>query len=249
MKIKKILVSIFCITIIIGIFGFETFLLFNQENEHQSSLANAAYDDILFDLNMIKIAVQTGDFATFSENLSKARSRLSDVDSLFLVKNQHTNYLTEVETYLDFLDSKQDFLQETINLRTDISNLTTSLKESYEDKSKLTRDELKLASERISNQKLNLENYNSESIKQIADATNTMLDNFSKKAKELSDCIDVCYKDAITKITTSLEESFKTFQNGVFELNSKVETEFNFEQINQLISKRPNYENSFSRTE
>lgn len=250
-NIKKLAVSALCWIFTIIFLTTEAYLAVQHEATRQRSVANNIYDDIILDLNMTKVAIQTIDIDLYSEKISHAQTSLESLQSLSFVRQENAEYISSIDSYLRLLESKKDLLKEITIIRSDIDHLSTTLKTSYGDKSTITRDSLKLSPDSISKLKLDQTKFTFDSVKQTAASINGALDNFAGKATELVNCIDTCYKDAIKKINDSLSENFKSFADGAAAFNDTIEKEFSIQIIDEIKSNKPEIanENSFSRNQ
>lgn len=248
-KIKKIVIATICFGVLSLLTIFEIYTITNDDNRHQTKVANEIYDNVIVNFDMIKVAIQISDDKMFEENFESAKNEAEKLNGLPFVSEKDKDYIDEIKNYLELLESKGSLIKETKTLKEAVINLKDNLKEKYGDKEKITKDEIKNASDNIVGLKLNFEDFTFESIKKSTDSINSMLDGFALKTDELEKCIDTCYKNSITAINDGLSNLFKAFADGSFELNENIEKEFELDKIEKIKTDKPEIENesSFSR--
>ncbi len=70
---KKIFIAFILIGLLTAGVLYEAYSITRKEYEKQAEVANDVRKEVNFDLNMIKIAVQTNDADVFNENLGKMK--------------------------------------------------------------------------------------------------------------------------------------------------------------------------------
>lgn len=239
MKKKKIFAIIFLIIIFFGFIFFEGYSILKQEFSRQLSFESFLFDDIEMNLNLIKVAVQTNDSELFEKNIYESKEKTKIFSKLFLLKEKHSDYYSEVENYINFLEEKESLLIETAKLKDSILEISRQLKESYGDKATISRDAVRSAVEKIASVRIKTEDYTEIPSQNIIESTNSMLDLVGEKVNSLSECIDTCYKDSIVEITNSMNDILKDFSSKITELNNNIEKEYDFETLEKLKTTRP----------
>jgi len=213
--------------------------LFENEVQFETATAKELYSDIDLNLSMLKLAVATADEEVFTTNLDSANEKLATLDNLVLLPSDYRDYNEKLKNLLATFSSKTSLLSETASLKTTFTANSEKLKELYGDKTKLTRDGLKSAEGTILSLKISAADYNSENIKSLIDATNSMLDSFAASAKSLADCIDVCPKSTIESLADSLASKLKNYQQKAQTLSDSLTSEFEFSKITDLKATEP----------
>ena len=230
---KKISIAFILIGLLTAGVLYEAYSITRKEYEKQAEVANDVRKEVNFDLNMIKIAVQTNDADVFNENLGKMKVQAERLKDLSFLENRLAGYKARLTYYIDLLDSKTDLLPQIKQLKTKVSEIATFVKENYVE-SKASRDKVREVNPKLNQLKIALGDYTNDTVKNVVNTVNGFLEEMAIGGTSLSDCIDTCYKDKISGINDGLETKIKAFADKTAELNAGLEKEFDLETLADL---------------
>lgn len=230
---RKIIVAFILIGLVTAGVLYEAYSITRKEYEKQVEVANDVRKEVNFDLNMIKIAVQTSDADVFNENLEKMKVQAERLKDLSFLDNRLAGYKARLTYYIGLLDSKTDLLPQIKQLKTKVSEIATFVKENYIE-SKASRDKVREVNPKLNGMKIGLGDYTNEKVRNAVVAVNSFLEDIGAGGTSLSDCIDTCYKNKITEINDGIEGKIKAFTEKTTGLNAELEKEFDLETLADL---------------
>lgn len=235
MKIlKKIIVGVICWAMVTGFLLYEGYSIMKKEYMRQTEIAAEAHEKINFNLDMIKISVMTEDAEAYEKNLAGVKEQIDVILPLGLIYDKQAEYLSSLQEYAEFLDSKLALLKEIQLAKTKITALKEKMNENYGNKDTLTRDKLKEVKDKVGGFKIDTSEFTDEKVLKVVGAVNGALLGISEKSAALADCIDVCYKNRINEINNELAEKLKSFAESIDGLNKELEKEFAFDKMSDL---------------
>ncbi len=240
---RKIIVYTLCCGLIIGFLAYEAYSIFKKEYIRQTEIAAEAHESVNHHLDMVKIGVLTEDVETYENNLAGLREQINIISTLSLIESEQADYLQTLKDYVEHLDSKTELLKEMKSAKESIAAAKEKINENYGNKDTLTRDKLKEVKDRLPEFKINVEDFKEEKVTKVVNAVNGILDSMVEKASALTDCIDTCYKDRINEINNELADKIKSFADGVAELNTSFEKEFDFDKMQEIKEGKKEEEN------
>ena len=230
---RKIIVAFILIGLVTAGVLYEAYSITRKEYEKQVEVANDVRKEVNFDLNMIKIAVQTSDADVFNENLERMKVQAERLKDLSFLDNRLAGYKARLTYYIGLLDSKTDLLPQIKQLKTKVSEIATFVKENYIE-SKASRDKVREVNPKLNGMKIGLGDYTNEKVRNAVVAVNSFLEDIGAGGTSLSDCIDTCYKNKITEINDGIEGKIKAFTEKTTGLNTELEKEFDLETLADL---------------
>lgn len=236
-KTLKKAVLIFVVGVVmVGFLIYEGYSIAKKEYNRQTEIANDAHEEINLDLNLLKIAVQTGDAESYTSKLGGIRNEKAKIEGLFMIQSEQAEYVSLLDEYLAVLDGKEIMINEMRNLKDELAVISKALKDNYGNKDEISRDKVTGAKNEILKLKIDTTKYETEKVSAIVKAVNEIIDGVSDKAGVLADCVDTCYKDRINTVNDELADKIKAFSDQAAELNSGFEKEFEFEKMDVLLS-------------
>ena len=233
-KIVRIVMLLMTGVIAVGVVLYEAYSIVEKEYARQTDLAEEVQEQVDFNLNMMKIAVQTNDAETYVDKVENLKNEMAKMDGLFMIQEEWAEYITLMDEYVGVLDGKEAEIAEVKELKAEVAEIAKAMREKYGNKDEITRDKIAGAKNEIAVLKLEVNKYSSEKVVAVAEAVNMILDGIVEKVGALADCVDTCYKNRISEINDELAEKLKDFGNKAKDLNIGFEKEFEFEKMEAI---------------
>ena len=103
-------------------------------------MAGSAHEEIELDLNLLKIAVQTGDAESYVNKVAGVMNEKARIEGLFMVRDEQAEYVGLVNEYLTVLDGKETMVGEMKNLKEEVAGIVKTLQENFGNKDEISRD-------------------------------------------------------------------------------------------------------------
>ena len=233
-RLKKILIVVLCWMAMMGFVAYEAYSIVRKEYNRQVEIVSEVREDIDFNLDMIKIGVQTGDAEVYAKNLVAAREGILKIRSFFLVISEQEEFLQKLGEYAEMLEGRTGLLVEAQRLKEAVGIIGKSLSEEYGDKDTISREKVKEAEAKIKELKIDVGEYEEEKALAVVGAINEMLETLATQVAADADCIDTCYKNRINEINDELAEKIEDFGDEVVKLNKEIEKEFDLVKMKEL---------------
>ncbi len=229
---KKIIIAFLCSVAVVGFAVYEAKSMVTKEYERQDGILQEVREDINLSLDMIKVAVVTGDTEMYEKYISGLREGANKIRSLFLVEKD--TLVTELDDYSNLLEEKESLLAELNGVKESVAKLQSEFSEKYGNKDEITKDKVKAAKDEILGLKIDDSAFTEERTLTIVKTINAVIGEAAGKVGAVADCIDTCYKNRINEINNELASVFGSFSENVKKMNLEFEEEFNFEEMEKL---------------
>ncbi len=231
---KKVLLMVTTWMVVMFIASYEAASITKKEYERQIQIANAAREQVVLNLNMIKIAVQTEDDRMYGENVENMKEQARILEDLSYLKLRQSGYLARLNGYIETLEAKREIVSATKTLSEKVNEVKEYLSTNYSKSQTATREKVREAKTKFEEIKIDLKYGNS--VQEAVNNVNDILNRLIEASMSVSDCIDTCYKDKIEKINNDLAEYIKKFSERATTLNKTYEEEFQFGTMDALIN-------------
>ena len=232
---QRILLLAFCCLAILGFINYEIYSINQKEYARQVDIASDARKQIGLNLNLIKIAIQTNDYAMYNDNLMNLYENFSKVESLSFIENEQRPYLDSLRAYMMLLEDNKNLIIEMSSIYKAISAIRNTFRDNYSGKDAISREKLTKLGDEIEKLKIDEGDYTDSTILTVLDRVNGILTDIISGSNELAECIDNCYKDRIVGINDELAEKLKSFANQTESLNRDIENRFDFDTLEWLV--------------
>ena len=195
---KKVLLMVTTWMVVMFIASYEAASITKKEYERQIQIANAAREQVVLNLNMIKIAVQTEDDGMYGENVESMKEQARILEDLSYLKLRQSGYLARLNGYIETLEAKREIVSATKTLSEKVNEVKEYLSTNYSKSQTATREKVREAKTKFEEIKIDLKYGNS--VQEAVNNVNDILNRLIEASMSVSDCIDTCYKDKIEKI-------------------------------------------------
>lgn len=239
MKVWKIILRIALALVLVasmaGLAWYEYQTITQKERDRQYAFYTEAKQDIIFNLDMAKVAILTKDADLYHESTANVDKALQTISEYQIIREEQAGTVAKVREYNDLLKTKEASLREMAQLEKNVETIKESLQKNYGNAKSISRDALKNSSKKIKELLLTIEDYNEESVTPIAEKINKVLDKMKTSAQKLSDCIDKCYEDEIKKAANTMSNDLGKMVESFPELNKNYIEQFQLEKLDELV--------------